>query len=67
MEWFVIGRDMHVLCNPSTDSPGSLPIDDSGSNQGQTITLTNNVAIGTYDFTTYRIMRIANILRKATI
>lgn len=53
MEWFVIGRDMHVLCNPSTDSPGSLPIDDSGSNQGQTITLTNNVAIGTYDFTTY--------------
>ena len=53
MEWFVIGRDMHVLCNPSTDSPNSLPIDDSGSNQGQTITLTNNVAIGTYDFTTY--------------
>lgn len=53
MEWFVIGRDMHVLCNPSTDSPGGLPIDDSGSNQGQTITLTNNVAIGTYDFTTY--------------
>lgn len=53
MEWFIIGRDMHVLCNPSTDAPESLPIDDSGSNQGQTITLTNNVAIGTYDFTTY--------------
>ena len=47
MEWFIIGRDMHVLCNPSTDSPDSLRIDDSGANQGQTISLTNNVAIGT--------------------
>lgn len=53
MEWFIIGRDMHVLCNPSTDSPDSLRIDDSGTNQGQTISLTNNVAIGTYDFTTF--------------
>lgn len=53
MEWFIIGRDMHVLCTPSTDSPDSLRIDDSGANQGQTISLTNNVAIGTYDFTTY--------------
>ena len=53
MEWFIIGRDMHVLCNPSTDSPDSLRIDDSGANQGQTISLTNNVAIGTYDFTTF--------------
>lgn len=53
MEWFIIGRDMHVLCTPSTDAPDSLQIDDSGANQGQTISLTNNVAIGTYDFTTY--------------
>lgn len=53
MEWFIIGRDMHVLCNPSTDAPDSLQIDDSGANQGQTISLTNNVAIGTYDFTTF--------------
>lgn len=53
MEWFIIGRDMHVLCNPSTDTPDSLQIDDSGANQGQTISLTNNVAIGTYDFTTF--------------
>ena len=34
MEWFIIGRDMHVLCNPSTDAPDSLQIDDSGANQG---------------------------------
>lgn len=53
MEWFIIGRDMHVLCNPSTDAPDSLQIDDSGANQGQTISLTNNVAIGTYDFTAF--------------
>ena len=53
MEWFIIGRDMHVLCNPSTDTPDSLQIDDSGANQGQTISLTNNVAIGTYDFTVF--------------
>lgn len=36
-----------------SDSPDSLRIDDSGANQGQTISLTNNVAIGTYDFTTF--------------
>lgn len=53
MEWFIIGRDMHVLCNPSTGTPDSLQIDDSGANQGQTISLTNNVAIGTYDFTVF--------------
>lgn len=40
---------MHVLCNPSLDAPGSLPIDDSGNN-GQEISIVNNVAIGTYDF-----------------
>lgn len=34
MEWFIISRDMHVLCNPSTDAEYSLPIDDSGVNYG---------------------------------
>lgn len=51
MEWFIMSRDMHVLCSPSLDAPGSLPIDDSGSN-GQEISIINNVAIGTYDFST---------------
>lgn len=51
MEWFILSRDMHVLCNPSLDAPGSLPIDDSGNN-GQEISIVNNVAIGTYDFST---------------
>ena len=50
MQWFIIGRDMHVLCVPSTDLPNSLPIDDSSG--GQEISITNNCAIGTYDFTT---------------
>ena len=49
MEWFILSRDMHVLCNPSLDAPSSLPIDDSGNN-GQEISIVNNVAIGTYDF-----------------
>lgn len=53
MEWFIISRDMHVLCNPSTDAEYSLSIDDSGVNYGQRITLANNVAIGTYDFKTF--------------
>lgn len=52
MQWFIIGRDMHVLCSPSTDAPESLPIDDSGSNLGQEIAIVNNVATGTYDFIT---------------
>jgi len=52
MEWFIIGRDMHVLCNPSTDIPDSLPIDDSGDSMGQEIALANNVATGIYDFIT---------------
>ncbi|MGL6202050.1 MAG: hypothetical protein ACRC3H_24290 [Lachnospiraceae bacterium] len=52
MEWFVIGRDMHVLCHPSTDAPESLPIDDSGSTLGQEILISNNVATGQYDFKT---------------
>lgn len=52
MEWFVIGRDMHVLCHPSTDVPESIMIDDSGDSFGQEISITNNVAVGTYDFVT---------------
>lgn len=52
MQWFIIGRDMHVLCTPSTDLPQTLPIDDSGDSLGQEISITNNSAVGTYDFTT---------------
>lgn len=52
MQWFIIGRDMHVLCAPSTDLPQTLPIDDSGDSLGQEIAITNNCAVGTYDFTT---------------
>lgn len=50
MQWFIIGRDMNVLANPSTDAEGSLPIDDSSG--GQEISIANNVATGTYDFDT---------------
>lgn len=49
MIWYIIGRDMHVLCTASTDLLKSLPIDDSSSG-GQTIAITNDCAIGTYDF-----------------
>ena len=49
MIWYIIGRDMHVLCTASTDLLKSLPIDDSSG--GQTIAITNDCAIGTYDFT----------------
>lgn len=52
MEWFVIGRDMHVLCHPSTDVPESIMIDDSGDSFGQEISITNNVVVGMYDFVT---------------
>ena len=48
MIWYIIGRDMHVLCTASTDLLKSLPIDDSSG--GQTIAITNDCAIGTYDF-----------------
>lgn len=41
---------MNVLANPSTDAEGSLPIDDSSG--GQEISISNNVATGTYDFNT---------------
>ncbi|EJW97523.1 protein containing Phage minor structural protein, partial [gut metagenome] len=50
MQWFIIGRDMNVLANPSTDAEGTLPIDDSTG--GQEISIANNVATGTYDFDT---------------
>lgn len=50
MQWYIIGRDMHVLCSPSTDLPETLPIDDSSG--GQEIGIVNNCAVGTYDFTT---------------
>ena len=51
MEWKIIGRDMRVLCSPSTDAPDSLPVDDSSG--GQKINIVNGVATGTYDFITY--------------
>lgn len=41
---------MHVLCSPSTDLPDTLPIDDGSG--GQEISIVNNCAVGTYDFTT---------------
>ena len=50
MEWFILGRDMHVLCNPSTDIFGSLPINDM--NGGQQISIVNNCVIGSYRFDT---------------
>lgn len=50
MQWYVIGRDMHVLCTPSTDITNSLPVDDSSG--GQEISIVNNCAVGTYDFVT---------------
>lgn len=50
MQWYIVGRDMHVLCACSSDNHMTLPIDDS--NDGQKIELISNVAIGTYDFTT---------------
>lgn len=46
MEWFILSRGMHVLCAPSTDSPNSLPIFDDK----QTILLSNNTVVSTYDF-----------------
>lgn len=52
MQWYIISRDMHVLCVSSNDLENSLPIDDSSDNNGQVISITNNSAIGTYDFVT---------------
>ncbi|MGR3742109.1 phage tail spike protein [Companilactobacillus sp. DQM5] len=47
MNWFIFSRDMHVLCNPSTDSKDSLPI----YNDKQNIVISNNTVVSTYDFT----------------
>ena len=47
MEWFILSRDMHILCAPSTLAPMSLPI----YNDKQTILISNNVVVSTYDFT----------------
>ena len=52
MQWFIIGRDMHVLCVTSTESDTTIPIDDSGDSYGQSISITEGVAIGTYEFQT---------------
>ena len=51
MMWFVLGRDMHTLCVLSTDTIDGLSIDDSGENDGQSISITSGCAIGNYDFT----------------
>ena len=48
MIWRVIGRDMHVLCISSDDLPQTLPINDEYG--GQDISIINNCAIGTYNF-----------------
>lgn len=46
MEWFILSRDLHVLCVPSSESKDSLPI----FNDKQTIVLQNNTVVSTYDF-----------------
>lgn len=46
MEWFILSRDLHVLCVPSSESRDSLPI----FNDKQTIVLQNNTVVSTYDF-----------------
>ncbi|QWF35081.1 phage tail protein [Latilactobacillus curvatus] len=46
MQWFILSRDLHVLCVPSSDSKDSLPI----FNDKQTIVLQNNTVVSTYDF-----------------
>ncbi|WP_434716521.1 phage tail spike protein [Lacticaseibacillus paracasei] len=47
MQWFILSRDQHVLCAPSTDARNSLPIYDDTED----IVLTNNVALSSYTFT----------------
>lgn len=46
MEWFILSRDLHVLCVPSSEAQDSLPIFDDK----QTIVLQNNTVVSTYDF-----------------
>jgi hypothetical protein len=50
MQLFIINRDMNVVATSATESKDSIFIDDSS--KGQSITLTNGVAIGEYDFVT---------------
>ena len=47
MQWFILSRDQHVLCAPSTDARNSLPI----YNDTEDIVLSNNTAITSYEFT----------------
>lgn len=47
MQWFIVSRDMHVLCAPSTKAPNSISI----YNDKQTISITNNAVVSTYEFT----------------
>ncbi|MDR7624959.1 phage tail protein [Lacticaseibacillus paracasei] len=47
MQWFILSRDQHVLCAPSTDARNSLPIKDDTED----IVLSNNTAITSYEFT----------------
>lgn len=47
MQWFILSRDQHVLCAPSTDARNSLPIMDDTED----IVLSNNTAITSYEFT----------------
>lgn len=47
MQWFILSRDQHVLCVPSTDARNSLPIYDDTED----IVLSNNTAITSYEFT----------------
>ncbi len=47
MQWFILSRDQHVLCAPSTDARNSLPIYDDTED----IVLSNNTAITSYEFT----------------
>ena len=50
---------MHVLCVPSTDSPNSLPIFDDK----QTILISNNTVLSTYDFSVQQRHEDANNLQ----
>lgn len=59
MEWFILSRDMHILCAPSTLAPMSLPI----YNDKQTILISNNVVVSTYDFTVPSNHKDANSLQ----
>lgn len=50
MIFYILNRDMDVVASMSNDTTGTMYINDSSG--GQTITMTNGCAIGSYDFTT---------------